>query len=164
MKIIQYSLIPISIVLLYTFSGCYGFFNKCHPDYNFIREGGHQFELYDYYTEERLLGILSKYHRDTVKIYDADGHIFFGGPVELDGRISFELLTLDDYKVLNELIVRELYLYLNHEDIDTLRYEFEMRNNDCDHQVYYYTKLTYNDSVYIDEYNKRFRFVRLYKK
>jgi hypothetical protein len=164
MKIIRYSLIPISIVSLYTFSGCDGFFNKCHPDYDFIREGRHQFELYDYYTEERLLGILAKYHRDTVKIYDADGHIFFGGPVELDGRISFELLTLDDYKVLNELIVRELYLYLNHEDIDTLRYEFEMRNNDCDHQVYYYTKLTYNDSVYIDEYNKRFRFVRLYKK
>jgi hypothetical protein len=164
MKIIRNTWIHISILLLYTFSGCDGFFNNYHSDFDFIREGSHTFQLYDFYSMERLLGIQSRYSRDTVKIFDEAGRIYFGGPVDLDGRIYFELLTLDDYKVLNQLIVRELYLYLKHDDIDTLRYEFEMRNNDCGNQVYNYTKLTYNDSIYIDEYNHRFRSITLYKK
>jgi hypothetical protein len=164
MKILRCITAAPCIITLLLISGCDEVFNRCGGDYNFIKHNPHTFELHDYYTRENLLGIFGQYSRDTIKIFNEDGQVFFGGPVDLDGRISFELLTLDDYKVLNQLTVRELYLYLSHEDIDTLRYEFEMRNNNCDRQVYHYTKLTYNDSVYVDEYNTRFRSVTLYKK
>ncbi len=163
MKIL-YSLVLISAVISCTISGCDGLFNKCHPDFNFVVENSHTFELHDYHTGERLLGIEARYNRDTVKIFDEGGQIFFDGPVDLDGRIHFPLVNINDYGVINQPIIRELYLYLDYQDTDTLRYEFEMRNNNCGHQVYYYTKLTYNDSVYVDEYNYRFRSVTLYKK
>ncbi|MBX2964847.1 MAG: hypothetical protein KF845_01790 [Cyclobacteriaceae bacterium] len=164
MKTIRYITTALCMVTLPFISGC-DLFNRCGGDYvDFVSDNYHSFELYDYHTGENLLGIHGHYPRDTVKIFDADGRIFFGGPVRLDGRVHLPLVTLDDYGVVNQLIVRELYLYLDYQDTDTLRYEFEMRNNDCGHQVYHYVKLTYNDSVYVDEFNYGFPFKKLYKK
>jgi hypothetical protein len=150
---------------LFFFIGCDGgLFSKCDPDFYFQGENAHGFELFDYNTGERLLGIQARYNRDTVKIYDEEGKIYFGGPVDLDGLMYFHLVDMSDYGIVKQHITRKLFLYLNHQEIDTLKYEFEMRKNDCGHQVYHYTKLTYNDSVYVDEYNTRFKAVPLYKK
>ncbi|MBX2964845.1 MAG: hypothetical protein KF845_01780 [Cyclobacteriaceae bacterium] len=163
MKTIRHITTALCMAALPFISGC-DLFNKCNGDFSFTSENAHHFRLYDFYTGEELLGIHGRYPRDTVKIFDADGRIYFGGPVDLNGRIFFRLINNDDYGTVNQLIVRELYLYLDYQDTDTLRYEFEMRNNDCNHQVYHYVKLTYNDSVYVDEFNDTFPFRRLYKK
>ena len=163
MKTVRLITAALCIAALHFISGC-DLVNRCGGDYDFVLDNYHSLELYDYHTGENLLGIHGYYRRDSVKIFDADGRIYFAPPVDLDGRIHFPLLTLDDRGIVNQLIIRELYLYLNQYDTDTLRYEFEMRNGNCNRQVYHYTKLTYNDSVYVDEYNSRFRYARLYKK
>ncbi len=163
MKTLRFITAALCIAALYFISGC-DLFNRCGGDYDFVLDNYHSLELYDYHTGENLLGIHGHYPRDTVKIFDADGHVFFDGPVNLSGAIDFPLLTLDDRGIVNQLIIRELYLYLNQYDTDTLRYEFEMRKDECGYQFYHYVKLTYNDSVYVDEFNRWFPYRELYKK
>ncbi len=164
MKTLRYIIVLLALVSLPIMQGCDLFRNKCNVDFNFLTENAHHFTLFDYYTGEQLLRVGGEYRRDSVKVFDADGNVYFGGPARTDGLIYFELLTRDDQGIVEQRVVRELYLYLNQYDTDTLRYEFEMRKDECGYQFYHYVKLTYNDSVYVDEFNRWFPYRELYKK
>ena len=153
-------LLPLVFVLLFL-DGC----DPCrNVDFYFLDENAHSFRLFDYYSKEPLFGLYSQFIRSEVRIVDGDGKVYFGGPVRSDGLIYFELLTNEDQGKLDQKTVRELYLILDENDTDTLRYEFEMKLDECGNQVYHHVKLTYNDSIYIDELNDRFPYRELYKK
>lgn len=134
--------ILLSLCIL-SFTAC----ERCGKDTTAYMSGV-TFKLLSKRTSQNLLDISGVYHPDTVKIYDGEGKVVFGGPVGKNGRISFSISEEGrDEAGFQGPVTKDFYLYLNHEDTDTITTIFELLKDDCGNAQYSYVKLYFNGTL-----------------
>ena len=85
--------------------------------------------------------------RDSVVILKEDSTAAVGFSLSTGGRVRFRVTTLDEDHsdaFVNEQ-VRTFYLYVNHLEIDTFRFEYKMLRTDCGYTPFEYVRGYLND-------------------
>lgn len=84
--------------------------------------------------------------RDSVVVLKEDGSIAAGSNLSLGGSVRFRVTTFDEDHsdaFINEQ-VRTFYLYVNHLEIDTFRFEYKMLRTDCGYTPFEYASVYWN--------------------
>ncbi len=90
------------------------------------------------------IGAFGYIHEDSVKLYDENYILVDDFSADVGGRCFFTLI--DRSTPRREDIVKQYYLYLSHQDTDTIRVEFKLKKIDCNN-VMNYGKFFYNNNL-----------------
>ena len=136
-------------------------FNKCSGNEPDAYEEIIVFTLHDKDTNDMLLGLYGKYHKDTVKIYDENQEIVFDGPVETNGIVTFNFVNEEtDQEAFQKQLTKYFYLYLDHTDTDTIKVDFQLYQDKCQESQFEFYEVYYNNDFYYDQYNGSTKFLK----
>ena len=117
------------------------------------------FRFYDKATHDGL-----KYNYDTVNVINDQGQVVSISPIRQDGLIVAYPFTDEDEQYLDQLITRNYYLYLNHQDTDTIELTYSASLGDCNDIYLTQIGISYNDSVYWPlQKGSRLPYMKFYK-
>ena len=102
---------------------------------------------------QAAIGAFGYIPQDSVKLYDENYILVKNFSADVGGRCSFNVV--DPKTPRGEDIKRKYYLYLSHQDTDTIRVEFKLKKDECNN-VMNYGKFFYNNNLINENENMPF--------